>query len=100
MAETKRVRVSYQPTGHGLALMIAAPDADGADSDPNLSAPLSPSTGDVSPNDDAGRYQDGLLHISDACITLELPAPDGRPSVLAWDPCEVDWQSWTEAIPA
>lgn len=81
IAVTKRVRVSYQPTGHGLALMITAPDAVGADGS-------------------GADYQDGLLHITDACVTLELPAIDGRGSVLAWDPSEVDWQSWTVPIPA
>jgi hypothetical protein len=78
MAETKRVRVSYESTGHGLALMIAGPDTAATDD----------------------RYQDGVLRISDACVTLELPAADGRASVLAWDPAEVDWRSWTDAVPA
>lgn len=66
--ETKRVRVSYVPTGFGLALAI-----------------------DDAPTGSAGT--DGVLCVSDACVTLDLVAPDGRPSRLSWDPAEVDWDA-------
>lgn len=36
---------------------------------------------------------DGVLRVSAAVITLELPMADGSTSVLAWDPAEVDWDS-------
>lgn len=79
MAETKRVRVRYQSTGHGLSLMIAPPDSADTHED---------------------SYEDGVLNISDACVTLEFPAPGGGNSMLAWDPSEVDWRSWNAGIPA
>ncbi|MGH1492213.1 MAG: hypothetical protein ACRBK7_22970 [Acidimicrobiales bacterium] len=44
--------------------------------------------------------QGGLLHVGDAVTTLELPLADGGCSVLAWDPAEVDQQSWPAAASA
>ena len=32
-----------------------------------------------------------MLRIGEGCVTLEIPSGDGRPSLLAWDPAEVDW---------
>ncbi len=64
-AETKRVRVSYRSEGAGLALSLA----------------------------DSVDVTDGVLRITDACVTLEIPTTDGRPSMLAWDPAEVSWDA-------
>ena len=71
----RRVRVSYVPSGHGLALVIddAAEHTDTEQTD----------TGQT----------DGVLRVSDAVITLEIPTADGRPAVLAWDPAEVTWDA-------
>lgn len=59
------VRVSYEPRGFGVALVV---------------------------DDDAGTEDDetaGLLHVGDAVVTLEIPLPGGGRSVLTWDPSEV-----------
>lgn len=72
----RAVRVCYVPQGFGLALVI-----DGE-------AP-------VSPGDDRGAHHDGveaetgLLRISDAVVTLEIPRPGGGHHTLSWDPTEV-----------
>ncbi len=76
MAETKKVRVSYVPTGHGLALTIA--DVEERTVDGVVAG-------------DGGDGEDGVLRVTDACVTLEFPMSDGRTSMLAWDPAEVDW---------
>jgi len=68
----RRVRVSYVPKGFGLALVVDTGAEDGED-----------------PSDGAG--EQGLLRVGEACVTLEIPRPDGRPSVLSWDPAEVGW---------
>lgn len=65
MDGTKRVHVSYGAEGTGLALALSETAEDG----------------------------DGVLRITDACITLEIPTTDGVPSVLAWDPAEVSWDA-------
>jgi hypothetical protein len=70
MDGTKRVHVSYGAEGAGLALAL---------SDSALS--------------DSATDGEGVLRISDACITLEIPTTDGVPSVLAWDPAEVSWDA-------
>ena len=62
------VRVSYVPQGFGVALVV--------DDDPEATA------------DDAVA-ESGLLRVSDAVVTLEIPRPDGGRSVLSWDPAEV-----------
>ncbi len=67
--DARHVRVNVEPKGFGLALTI---DEDAAESN-----------GDT----------DGILHVSNACVTLELLGPKGRRSVLAWDPAEVEWSS-------
>ena len=65
MDRTKRVHVSYSADDAGLELALSESAEDG----------------------------DGVLHITDACITLEIPTIDGVPSVLAWDPAEVSWDA-------
>ncbi len=72
MEQTKAVRVSYVPTGFGLALEID-------------------DTGELCL--DSVGDSDGVLRISDARVTLELPAANGKVSTLAWDPAEVSWES-------
>ncbi len=67
------VRVGYVAQGFGPALVVD----DGADGSERL-------------EDDAdGEARDGLLRVGDAVVTLEIPLPDGRRSVLSWDPSEV-----------
>ena len=75
--EIRRVHVTYAPEGAGLSLV----DVDTPTSDLDAAA------------ESASGESDGVLHISEACITLEIPRPDGQPSVLAWDPAEVSWDS-------
>lgn len=82
MAETKKVRVSYVPTGHGLALTIAEVRRR-----PRYRRSKSH---DLAASPEA---TDGVLRVTDACVTLELPMVDGRTPVLAWDPAEVDWEA-------
>lgn len=78
MAESRKVRVSYVPSGFGLALTITeSPDL--AD-DAALDRP--PADG-----------SEGVLRVSDACVTLELPMADGRRPMLAWDPAEFNWEA-------
>lgn len=91
-AQTRRVRVGYQSTGFGLALVIddgrvedRTCGADGGGDRP-AGARCHRHGGDVQ---DA---TDGVLRV-DAVITLEIPMIDGRPAVLAWDPAEVDWDA-------
>ena len=87
MEQTKAVRVSYVPTGYGLALEI---DDTGE---------LALDEHDTSQHETKAHEtkelgaDDGLLRISDARITLELPAVDGKTSTLAWDPEEVPWEA-------
>jgi hypothetical protein len=73
IAGARRVRVSYDPKGFGLALVVDNDRDDGAAEQP-------PATG-----------EQGLLRVGEACVTLEIARPDGRPSVLSWDPAEVGW---------
>lgn len=63
------MRVSYVPRGFGLALVIDESEDHGTDE------------------------VDGVLRVSDAVVTLEMPTVDGRPAVLAWDPAEVNWDA-------
>ena len=80
--EIRRVHVTYAPEGAGLSLV----DVDTPTS--YLDAAAESASGET-----ASGESDGVLHISEACITLEIPRPDGQPSVLAWDPAEVSWDS-------
>lgn len=78
----RKVRVSYEPRGFGVALALSDTGEhlnDGAEAHPEEQS--------------AGPDQDGVLRIGDACVTLELPTSDGRVSMLAWDPAEVPWAS-------
>ncbi len=86
--QTRRVRVSYVPTGFGLALAISDdPCTDGSSSEGS-------SSDGTSGEGTGNQYRsDGLLRIGDSCVTLELPTIDGRTSILAWDPAEVTWES-------
>lgn len=65
------VRVSYQDRGFGIALVVGDGEAPGADG----SAPE--------------ETEAGVLRVSDAVVTLEIPLADGGRSVLTWDPAEV-----------
>lgn len=69
---TGPVRVRYAPSGAGISLVL---------------------DGSAEPTEDQAEATDGLLRVSAAVITLELPGPDGSTAVLAWDPAEVDWDS-------
>lgn len=64
---SRAVRVRYEPRGFGLALVV-----DGGDPIPG---------GDPT--------EPGVLRVSDAVVTLEIPLPDGSRSTLSWDPAEV-----------
>lgn len=64
-AEVRAVRVGYEADGFGPALVVATDDASEAGADT------------------------GLLRVSDAVVTLEIPLPGGGRSVLSWDPAEV-----------
>ncbi len=66
------VRVSYQPRRFGVVLVVEDEAGGGAEG-----AGGAAGTGT------------GLLRVSDAVITLEIPLPDGTRSVLSWDPAEV-----------
>ncbi len=72
--EVHNVQVSYGPEGRHLKL---APVDD-----------ESRSAARSTPQDE--ERLSGVLRIGEGCITLELPAVDGRISRLAWDPDEVD----------
>lgn len=65
----RAVRVSYEPRGFGVALVVDGSSADGSDDD--------------------GSAEAGVLRVSDAVVTLEIPLADGGRSVLSWDPAEV-----------
>lgn len=70
-AEGRPVRVSYVEQGFGVALQVGDESADG-----------------VEPG---GDVEAGLLRVSDAVVTLEIPHPDGGRSFLSWDPAEVSF---------
>ena len=61
----RAVRVRYVPQGFGLALVI---DEELIDEEPGGA---------------------GVLRVSDAVVTAEVPMPDGGWATLAWDPAEV-----------
>lgn len=67
------VRVSYVAERFGVALVVADGDEQ-------------PGTDGSAPAD-GGEH--GVLHLSDAVVTLEIPLPDGGRSILSWDPTEV-----------
>lgn len=67
----RSVRVSYEPRGFGVALVVG-------DGDPS----------DGSAEGDA-ESETGVLRVSDAVVTLEIPLAGGGHSVLSWDPAEV-----------
>lgn len=68
-ADGRAVRVSYETRGFGVALVV---DEAG--------------DGTTDETDDA---ETGVLRVSDAVVTLEIPLADGGRSVLSWDPAEV-----------
>ena len=65
------VRVSYETRGFGLALVVGDGEAPGGD------------------GSDTADTEAGVLRVSDAVVTLEIPLADGSRSVLSWDPAEV-----------
>lgn len=65
----RAVRVSYQERGFGVALVVDG-DREGG-------------------GGDAEAGEAGVLRVSDAVVTLEIPLADGGRSVLSWDPAEV-----------
>jgi len=65
------VRVSYEDRGFGVALVVGDDRADGVE------------------GVDATETEAGVLRVSDAVVTLEIPLADGSRSVLTWDPAEV-----------
>ncbi len=66
----RAVRVGYVADGVGPALVVA--------------------DGDPTDEGEEGAVTDaGLLRVSDAVVTLEIPLPGGGRSVLSWDPSEV-----------
>ncbi len=71
VADGRPVRVSYQDRGFGVALVVGEDEVSGAD------------------GDEIADGEAGLLRVSDAVVTLEIPLADGSRSVLTWDPAEV-----------
>ncbi len=65
------VRVSYENRGFGVALVVGDDEASGAD------------------GSGTAETEAGVLRVSDAVVTLEIPLADGGRSVLTWDPAEV-----------
>ncbi len=71
VADGRPVRVSYEDRGFGVALVVGDGEVAGIDgSEPD-------------------ETEAGVLRVSDAVVTLEIPLADGGRSVLTWDPAEV-----------
>lgn len=71
VADGRPVRVSYEDRGFGVALVVGDGGAAALD------------------GVDAAETEAGVLRVSDAVVTLEIPLADGGRSVLTWDPAEI-----------
>lgn len=67
--------MSYEQRGFGVALVVDGAGQDRAGQDGDGAA--------------VEEVETGLLRVSDAVVTLEIPLAGGGRSVLSWDPAEV-----------
>ncbi len=82
----QHVRVGYQFRDFGLALVIGRSAADRSGDGHRCCDEVTPCPRNLMEASDA------VLRVG-GTVRLEFETADGRPTVLAWDPAEVNWSA-------